>query len=230
MESVGKYLKEKREKANLSIEEVSLQTRLKPYLLNQIEEDDFKAIGDTGFIKIMVVTYCRAVQGSEELVLKKLTQLFDQPTEPPIKINTAKNVKPVLVPTNLIYFFLLGCLVLLLSLGMYNLYKKGSFSLNDIKKQLASIEKTVRPVPQVVEVQPDTLWAQHRRLFHESNNITEEEPMTANTARVDTVPKVAKTENNIRTFNTSRHYLQDKTDYVGQLIFNNKPSPLNPDL
>jgi len=66
MENIGEYLKEIRLSKKLTIENISNQTRLKTYIIEQIENNDFNAIGDVGFIKIMIITYCRAVEGNEE--------------------------------------------------------------------------------------------------------------------------------------------------------------------
>ena len=231
MDSIGQYLKEKREALNYSLDYVSNETKMKKYLLEQIENDDFDSISDVGFIKIMVITYCRAVKGNEELVQKKLIKIFDKPIEPPIKINTAKNVKPVVISTNFIYFVLLGFFVIFLAFSLFNLYKKGTFSFNAIKNQISSAERKVRSVNTDNSAQPDSLWLMQRKLFNEKNNIDPQySKPEVKTVIIDTASKKNdKKSQDVRNFNKSRNYIQDKTDYVGLLIFNNQISPLNPD-
>ena len=221
MESIGNYLKEKRESLNLSIDEIANETRLKTYIIKQIESDDFAAIKDVGFIKIMVITYCRAVEADEDLVQKKLNQIFDAPPEPPIKINTVKNKKTIMLPKNITWFTSLGVLVVALTCAFYYLYKQESFSFNAIREQLAAMErKQVVPQP-VIEVEPDSLWAYQRSIFDSIDVSLYETGVVAVNEEINT--------RTIREANPKR-YLADSNDYVGQLIFNNKYGPLNPEL
>jgi cytoskeletal protein RodZ len=231
MDSLGKYLKEQRESLKLSVEDVAQTTRLKTYTINQIENDDFKAIGDVGFIKIIVITYCRAIQGNEEIIHKKLTRLFDQPLDPPIKINTAKNVKPVMFSMNIIYFSLLGVLAVVLAFALFTIYQKGTFSFTAIKNQLASIERKNPRQNMPQESDPDSLWSFQRDIFHETNSISSEiEKPEFKPERTTIFVKSDKSTTALREFNTSRQYISDKNDYVGRLIFGDEPSPLNPEL
>ena len=221
MESIGKYLKERRESLKLTIEEVANETRLKTYIIKQIETDDFAAIKDVGFIKIMVVTYCRAVEADEDLVQKKLNQIFDTPPEPPIKINTVKNKKAIMLPKNITWFASLGLLVIMLSSGFYYLYQQDSFSFNAIREQLAAMERRQITPPQVVEVETDPLFALQRSLFDPvEENIFEPEAAVINEEVTRRIPLEAN----------PRRYLQDSYDYVGNKIFKNVISPLNPEL
>ena len=227
MESIGKYLKAQRESLDLTIEAVAQSTRIKSYHIKQIEDDDFDAIGDVGYIKAIIITYCRAIDSNEEIVKNKLEKLFNKPIEPPIKINTAKNVKPVIFSLNVIYFFFLGILAILLTIALLTIYRKGTFSINDIKNQFAAIEKKA-PKPIVLDdLQPDSLWSYQRNIFNITNNIDNETGISATSATINT--KIDSTiKNNIKPRNTANHFVRDKTDYIGELIFNNVESPLNP--
>ena len=226
MDSIGQYLKAKREELNLSIDDISRTTRLKKYSLNQIEEDDYAAISDVGYIKAMVITYTRAVKGDEEIIKNKLEKLFNKPIEPPIRIITAKNVKPVIFSMNVFYFFFLAILAILLTIALLTIYQKGTFSLNDIKNQFAAIEKRVTPKNTQDELEPDSLWLFQRDIFLNINNSlnettkTNEDPLMPDSITIKKQTQPTK----------SRHYKYDKTDYVGELIFHNKINPLNPDI
>jgi len=239
MDSIGKYLKERRESLSLSIEEVSNETKLKTYIIEQIERDDFAAIADVGFSKIMVVTYCRALQGDVDQVLKRLNQIFDQPSEPPIKINTVKPIKPVILPNNLIWFISLFLLIGVLTYAFIYLYKDKSFSWDAIRKQLAATPSKEVVNTQQPYAEPDTVLISHKRVFEESINTSVAEP--PNETNISTLiepdneaygltgmPLIQSTLE--QTTREVSIYLKDKTDYVSNLIFNGKISPLNPEI
>ena len=226
MDSIGQYLKTKREEQNLSIDQISHSTRLKTYSLKQIEDDDFAAISDVGYIKAMVITYCRAVNGNEEIVKNKLDKLFNKPTEPPIKIITAKNVKPVIFSLNIFYFFFLGVLAILLTIALSAIYKKGTFSLNDIKNQFAAIEKRVTPKNTLEDLEPDSLWLYQRDIFLSINN-TLIDDINPNE---DLFKPDSMTPKKEIAAIKSRRYIYDNKDYVSEMIFQNKFSPLNPNI
>jgi len=237
MDSVGKYLKEKRESQGLTIEEVSNETKLKTYIIEQIERDDFAAIGDDGFSKIMVVTYTRALQGDVEAVLKRLNQLFNQPSEPPIKINTAKPIKPVILPNNLIWFISLFLLIGALSYGFIYLYKDKSFSWDAIRKQLATTPNREPVTPALPYAEPDTVLISHRRVFNESINPEiapkiAEPIITPTPDPIEAQPTLSTPIQppKITSANEPPQFLTDKTDYVSDLIFGGKLSPLNPEI
>jgi transcriptional regulator with XRE-family HTH domain len=221
MDSIGKYLKERRESLNLSIEEVSDDTKLKTYNIKQIENDDYAAIKDVGFIKIMVITYCRALEGDEDMVLKRLNQIFDQPIEPPIKITTVKNKKPVILPLNLFWFICIGIVCIGLFYGFYTLYQNDSFSLNAIRDQLAATKKRTTSSSQTAIVAPDSVFLQQRRIFNQVMN-NDVDHNVFREQNYDVEPQSDVTQD--------RRFLLDRTDYVGQLLFNNQISPLNPDV
>ena len=232
MENIGEYLKDIRLSNILTIEDISNQTRLKTYIIEQIENNDFTAIGDVGFIKIMIITYCRAIGGDEDLVQNRLSQLFDKPSEPPLKIQDAKNEKAVIISPNAIYFVLLGVLIICLTVAIVHLYRSETFSFNAIREQLAATERRVRPTPQESELTPDSLWIMQRRLFYETNEIVaDEERQVPVTARVSFFQRnTTMAETSSRVFNVSNHYVFDNTDYIGEMIFNHVTSPLNPEL
>jgi len=232
VESIGQYLKEKREELNLSIENISNEIKLKDYIIKQIENDDFDAIGDTGFIKIMVITYCRAVQGDENLVLNSLLKKFNKTPAPPIKINTAKKrKKPILLSMSLVYFVLLTFLVFFLTFYVVKFYKQGIISFKAIKEQLAFSGKKDSSKVLDENAELDSLWVYHRQIFNEKNNIDTQMPAVTRTTVIDTSAK-EETIKPItdRKMNNNYSFLKDKTDYVNLLIFNNEPGPLNQEI
>jgi len=251
VDSIGKYLKEKRESLGLSVEEVSNDTKLKIYFINQIESDDFAAMGDIGFTKIMIITYCRALSADEDLVQKRLNNLFDKPSEPPIKINTVTPVKPIILPSNMVWFFSLFILIVALAAAFYFLYQQNPKLLdpNAIKNSFQIAEKKdTKDIP-IVYAEPDTNVANQIRLVTEMTSV---EPVdiaktTEPLGIVESVPLVAVTDTEVVPPSTpfmppvtttptttpkknNLVFISDKTDYASDLIFGGKVSPLNPEL
>ncbi|MCL2064628.1 MAG: helix-turn-helix domain-containing protein [Candidatus Cloacimonetes bacterium] len=232
MESIGKYLQEQRENLKLSIEEVSQQTRIKTYIIEQIESDDYSAISEVGYIKVMIITYCRFLQADTDLIQKKLSQLFDKPVDTPLKITSAKNQKVLFIPPNAIYFVLLVLLIVFLTFYIVKIYQDGSFSFDVIRNQLATTEVRPRTPTIVEELPPDTLWVQQRLLFHEANNIQIDRDIPEPIIERLGFFNRSSNENivNTRVYTSSRIYLQDRTNYIGEFIFKNQVSPLNPEI
>jgi len=233
IDSIGKYLQEMRIEKGLEIEDISHGTKLKTYILEQIENDDFDAIGDVGFTKIMIITYARYLQADTEMVNTRLIQLFDKPVEPPIKIETAKNKKTVFIPPNAIYFVLLALLIVFLAYSVYQIYQNESFSFNAIKQQLATTTETRQraTVPQD-DLEPDTLWVSQRQFFHEANNI--ETNFEINEPIITGIRffgiRLNQKKEPVKTVIENRDYILDKNDYVGDIIFKGNISPLNPEM
>ena len=234
IENLGEYIKTKREEQELSIDDVSQSTKIKTYILRQIEDNNFDGVDDIGLIKIMITTYSKHLKIDPDLIQAKIVQLFDKPLEPPVKITTAKTKKTMFIPTNAIYFFLLGLLIVFLGVSIYKIYKNDTFSFNALKQQFAATttETKDRTPVQHEELPPDTLWVLQRQIFHETNNIpTNAEPNEQIVERLGFFGRRSENTNvAVRTVNFNRAYLYDDTDYVGEIIFKNKISPLNPEM
>lgn len=231
MDNIGSYLKEKREALGLSIDDISHETRLKDYIIKQIESNDFEAIGDTGFIKIMVVTYCRAVKGDEDLVLKALLKMINKPLEPPIKINTAKKrKKPIFLSLGMLYFVLLSFLIIFLTFFVIKFYKAGSMSFKAIREQLAFSDKKERVERVANQEDVDSLWVKHRAIFYEKNNLNDDAKPVSRNVVIDTSKKEIQPVIPQRKINKSERLVLSSFDYVNHLVFNDKESPLNIDI
>jgi len=55
MENIGLYLKKLREESSLSINEISEKSKIKNYLLERLEKNDFKSIGEVGYARIVLL-------------------------------------------------------------------------------------------------------------------------------------------------------------------------------
>ena len=74
IELVGQYLRRKREEKRISLDEVSLQTRIQPVFLQAIEDGRFDKIASMVSIKGFVRSYARFLKIDEVEVLKRLSE------------------------------------------------------------------------------------------------------------------------------------------------------------
>ena len=224
-ESLGSYLKQKREELNLSIEDVSRQTRLKEYLLQGIEEDNLEAVGEQGYVKILIITYCRAIHADEQKVLLLLDQRYNKVPEAPIKIKTAKQKKKkVLISPSFFYSILLCILIAGISYGVYYLHKEDLIpSFEGIKSQLTQNDRGTAPTTTPIVIEPDTLMLMQRNIVNDLMNQTE-------ILRAENLIVDSNSSQNAERERIIRNILEDSTDYISEFLFNNVTSPLNPPL
>lgn len=69
MQSSGEILKKAREHAGLSLEEVALRTKIRPEILEKIEEEDWSSLPSETYIRGFLANYARAVSVDEDKVL-----------------------------------------------------------------------------------------------------------------------------------------------------------------
>ena len=73
-ETVGQYLKRKREEKNISVEEVTLNTRILPAFVHAMEEDRFDKIASLVSIRGFVRSYLRFLKLDETEGLRRLSE------------------------------------------------------------------------------------------------------------------------------------------------------------
>lgn len=74
MESLGVHLVRKREEREVSLEEIARRTRVQPYILSGLEQDDWSELPHRTFLKGFVRNYCRALGVSDTRAL----ELFEE--------------------------------------------------------------------------------------------------------------------------------------------------------
>jgi cytoskeletal protein RodZ len=79
-ETVGQYLRKKREEKNISIDEVSLHTRILPAFIHAIEDDRFDKIANSVSVKGFVRSYLRFLKIDETETLKRLSDFLASPS------------------------------------------------------------------------------------------------------------------------------------------------------
>lgn len=74
MERVGDYLKRKREEKNITIEQITRITKIQPYMISALEQNDVDHLPHHTFVKGFVKNYCHALKIPPE----KALLLFDE--------------------------------------------------------------------------------------------------------------------------------------------------------
>ncbi|KQC04648.1 MAG: hypothetical protein APR54_02060 [Candidatus Cloacimonas sp. SDB] len=129
MESnIGQYLNSVRNEKNLTLEEVSEITKIKPRILKTIEENKFDDLGGLGYTKALLVTYSKAIDADESKVLKML----DETTKGiQVKFSRPSPYKPrkkYQFHMNLIYFIILLVVIAVLTFFIIKLNDQGKLS------------------------------------------------------------------------------------------------------
>lgn len=74
--SLGEYLKSSREKANYSIEKLSLKTRINASILRSLEAEDFKSLPNPAYLKGFILNYVKMFSLDENEAIKLLEDSY----------------------------------------------------------------------------------------------------------------------------------------------------------
>ena len=87
METVGVYLRKEREAKNISLSEVSRQTKISKFYLNYIENDDYEKLPQGPYIKGYISSYSKLIGSDVEEALK----LYDSLNDKEIQVDPAQS-------------------------------------------------------------------------------------------------------------------------------------------
>lgn len=227
MENIGLYLKKLREESSLSINEISEKSKIKNYLLERLEKNDFKSIGEVGYARIVLVSYTRELDGDVDKVLKSYNNLFDEDSfDNDVEQHSNSSRRIILLPKN--FFPAIGIIItiIILSLIIFNFYQKGMlvFPFNQTEKLETSTtnEDIDNKKPTLKKI---FLKAQNDVKFESKSNSNEKSSIKN---KKEILPKVVPNsieKEKIALINESS--LHDTIDYVNILIFNEESSPFN---
>jgi len=205
MTSIGSYLKQIREEKKIDIEYLSTKTRLSVSILKDIENDKIGQNEDEGYSNLFILSYARAIGADTNIVQEKLDALSNRqwmPERQLISPSREKNNK-ILISTKAIAWTAIFIVACLLSWFTYSLYRNHqlNFSLDifsNIFKKKESKSFVIKPRHEI----QDTI----------SNRLRDIEQISR------PADKEIKIDNSC---------FSDTTDYVNQVIFKEKDSPLN---
>ncbi len=201
--SIGKYLSSIREKKNLTLEDISENTKIKVRLLEKLENNLFDDLGGIGYAKAMILTYAKAINITEDQIHELLQKQFNSKPQYVTKSNSAQPRK-FLLPTKTFSVLLLIIVIALLSYLVINMYQDGILTWPPFKKAESGMkikpkEKTEKPVGK------------------ETNKI---------------VPKVNEEDKMVKLEQIENHEMtaiNDSIDHLDELLFKEKESPFNYD-
>jgi len=199
--SIGKYLSSIREKKNLTLEDISENTKIKVRLLEKLESNLFDDLGGIGYAKAMILTYAKALGITEDQIHELLQKQFNSKPQY-VSMGTTAQPRKFLLPTKTFSVLLLIIVIALLAYLVVNLYQDGILTWPPFKKvesgmQIKPKEKTKKPVEKV------------------TNKIVPE---------VSEEDKMVKLEH-IK--NLEINAINDSIDHLDELLFKEKESPFN---
>ncbi len=211
METIGKYLKETREAKGLSLEDVSDITKIKVAFLEYIEKDDFSPIGGFGYAKVMLATYAKAVHADIEKVMLMFDKHYDSDDfeMKPLYMRPRKH-KKLLLPGSIFSFAALFLLLIVLAIVVYNLYNKGLLDF--------SLSRELNGEVVAEAVKQDSV---------KSVNVVEQEKPEEEEAEPTEAEEVSQTPAETESVAFDEQALRDSTDYVDNILFDNKDSAFN---
>ncbi len=203
MESIGSRIKKRREEMNLSIEDVSEHTKIKPHIISSIEQDFFNELGGYGYAKAMIYTYARFLEMDAGNILMLFQQQFTSKDSEVQSVYNKKRDKKLLIPSSVFLYPLLGIIIIIfVSIYMY-FHRNGMLEF---------------PLKQEVKNRKTELA--HNKVTKESKEIEKNQTEPAESTAA--ITEVASPESS---FNVEA--LRDTTDYVDLIIFDGKENPLN---
>lgn len=199
MESIGKYLKNLREEKNLSLEQISEQTKIKVRILQDIESDNFAGMGGDGYAKAMLLNYAKQVNGNSQKILEKYNETHQ--TKDISYIIESPNVvqNKMLISGNILYIILLAVLIITLTFVTIHFYKSGMLKSPFKSNKTEQTEKK--------EVTPKTI-------------VPKNDIKTNVTKQIKDLEK-----NEVKKITINKDALSDTTDYLNKLMFKDKDTP-----
>ena len=145
MESIGKFLQDKRKEQGLSLEDIMIKTRLQVNLLKKIESNNFSELGGEGYTRILLLTYGKALGLNDQelessLGLKGRKDVY-------VKRSCDEPLYPVkfLFHKNMFLGIILLALTILLAVLVVRMYKDGRIGFPFKTGQIQQIQDKSSP-------------------------------------------------------------------------------------
>jgi cytoskeletal protein RodZ len=133
-ESLGKYLKEKREAKNYSLKEVAKNTRVREHILSAIEEDRNDLLPASTYLKGFLSAYAKYLGlDPQEVILRYEMTLKKEPSAPAQEVLPSPNISSPKIPTfprihwnKRVLYWVGGIFVVLLIIASFFLFRNPS--------------------------------------------------------------------------------------------------------
>ncbi|HOQ80112.1 MAG TPA: helix-turn-helix domain-containing protein [Candidatus Cloacimonadota bacterium] len=212
MDSIGNYFKQLREYKQLSITEVAYKSKIRPNIIEDIENNNLHELFESGHLKMFIISLGKFYE-ADELSISKILELADRKfhiaEHSKIKVIEHVSEKKFFISSNAFYSVLLLIFVVGISCLIIHFQRQGRLNFDFIRNELITKKNTIeeKKVDNQI-IKKDTIWAKQQ-------------------LALDKKKQVVVNKNNVID-NVKVFY--DTTDYVSDIIFKNQYSDLNPEL
>ncbi len=125
MEQLGSYLKELREGAVITIEQVYDETRIRKEQIQAIEEGSIRRLGDYGYARAIVSSYARYLNADQEMVMRGFDLCFPEDCKSGYQAPKLPKERKIMLSTNFLWMLVIVTLSLSLAFILFHSYNKG---------------------------------------------------------------------------------------------------------
>ena len=158
--SCGQELSKRRQKRDLSINDVAREIKIESSVIKKIESDEFHSIGAPVFVKGYLRQYSNLVGADDDLIIKKYNKLNPEHDTFPIVNDSATQISKFVVTPKSLILGLFGLIFLLILTFLV---------LNVIDKEENSVLST-NEIP-VIETEETEIQLEDDQIFFEENSV-----------------------------------------------------------
>ena len=158
--SCGQELSKRRQKRDLSINDVAREIKIESSVIKKIESDEFHSIGAPVFVKGYLRQYSNLVGADDDLIIKKYNKLNPEHDTLPIVNDSATQISKFIVTPKSLILGLFGLILLLILTFLV---------LNIIDKEENSVLST-NEIP-VIETEETEIQLEDDQIFFEENSV-----------------------------------------------------------
>ena len=158
--SCGQELSKRRQKRDLSINDVAREIKIESSVIKKIESDEFHSIGAPVFVKGYLRQYSNLVGADDDLIIKKYNKLNPEHDTLPIVNDSATQISKFIVTPKSLILGLFGMILLLILTFLV---------LNIIDKEENSVLST-NEIP-VIETEETEIQLEDDQIFFEENSV-----------------------------------------------------------
>ena len=158
--SCGQELSKRRQKRDLSINDVAREIKIESSVIKKIESDEFHSIGAPVFVKGYLRQYSNLVGADDDLIIKKYNKLNPEHDTLPIVNDSATQISKFIVTPKSLILGLFGLILLLILTFLV---------LNIIDKEENSVLST-NEIP-VIETEETEIQSEDDQIFFEENSV-----------------------------------------------------------
>lgn len=123
METLGKFLKRERELKNISLKEITINTRIREHLLKAVEEDQYDLLPSPIYVRGFLLAYAKYIGLDPNNVLFRYEEMIKKESVAEAKPQSQKNIS-----WNKKYIYMIGGIILICLVTSYFIFIRTSQS------------------------------------------------------------------------------------------------------